>query len=691
MLVPFNVNQNVVDEFKIPAHIIDWHRIRILKEIDDIRFTAMQEGNLDLSLDALKALKFYKLCMLSNPLFDAVTGKTILQEPLGYAYDVSKEEIIAAIDEFSERINPTKVAVYLTLTKNFINNMKLDKTAMARLETTGYGEYGKVQADTAPLKYALFVPSTAYYNMARELFKLPLYVAYAINNGSSQLADPLRPRDRNIGYLSGSSVLFFDFTTSTPKLLQGAAVMADVAAYIAVNNDSSVTSKILEKTIPLVNGIVQAPALADYVTLYEPNIYYPNMSNTYPAMKTPSGGTYSLTVPSTAKTFVQWYRRRTVTLPNGKTYLYPAIAISNIAGQTAGQDNITFIDERHRSFFDMNKSSYQFPPYFPKLMINGDYKVRNGTLYADAANYYEPEFFRYPEPTIEKLSTVVTMQSALDALREDIKTGEVGTDKYSGVSYILVDGKRTPFLHPITLLPVTVEQYTNELVFESARLNDEATKEINAFLTPLKIQNNYSYQKAYEAFLRGEATMKGPEALALFENRLLTGIFYMDGGFQYWRPFTPLELKLIELMKEKSLLNKQQADINLGIIQQNAVYLAEANASVLKYNEDKMAIAKIMAEAELKVMADNELAKMVAPTMEYLILRAETEGGFPSDALARWVNENPYYYLRGDTHNAVNNLLEKLSDIEAKVATALVADVVAEVEFTKALQELFTF
>jgi hypothetical protein len=81
---------------------------------------------------------------------------------------------------------------------------------------------------------------------------------------------------------------------------------------------------------------------------------------------------------------------------------------------------------------------------------------------------------------------------------------------------------------------------------------------------------------------------------------------------------------------------------------------------------------------------------MIVPTLSYIIARAEIEGGVPTSILEKWTQENPYYYLRQDTSDAVNTLLGYLTSAEQKVTTALVADAIAEIEYTKALQELFT-
>jgi len=718
MLVPFVVNQVIADEFKIPVHIIDWHRVRILKEIDDIRFMALRDGNLDLSLDALKAFKFHKLCQMANPVFN-LDGTILSIDAISYAYDISKDEIIAAFNDFSNQLKVSHgVQWTLAKQKTYISQLVNGTGRMARLETCGFGQYAKVQASTAPLVYAwvstaslLSVKSiSADYlsnvyqqqsylgsalSQAGTFFSSkPVTVTYYDSTGrassislsmNAKIYNSFVPRGRNIS----NSGIFIDATGAIPRLIQSSILLADIDANIGVNNDPIISMTYLKKS-----NIVSTLPDAN-VCLYEPNLYFEPLSTASKSysMKTPSGGTYTLSVPDSSETFVQWYKKQKITLQNGKSYTYPYLQLTSTMPMRMGAIDPMYITSGYKLFYDLNKSQYSFPPYFPRLISTGEFQVRNGYLYADALTQFELEFFKFPDSTIDKLATVVSFQAGVETLKEDIKNGVIISQNENGVykSYFIENGIKQPFLHPVTLKEITSTQYMNEMIFESLTVWAEAKKEIDAFIEPMRIKNDYNFQKAYEAYLRGEATLKGPEAIALFEKKLLTGIFYSENGFQYWRAFTLLELKLIEKMKSNSLLSKEQADINVNIIAQNAIYQEQANASILKENEDKVAIAKIMAEAELKVMADNDLAKMVAPTIGYLVSRAEIEGGVPTDILQKWVNENPYYYLRDDTKLAVEKLLTQLTQIEQGVTTALVADIVAEVEMTKALKELFNF
>jgi hypothetical protein len=247
-----------------------------------------------------------------------------------------------------------------------------------------------------------------------------------------------------------------------------------------------------------------------------------------------------------------------------------------------------------------------------------------------------------------------------------------------------------PFVHPVSLRPIAADQYIAELVVESAISWNNALTGINALTANLKAQNDASYQRAYEAYLRGEAQMKGPEALADYERKLATGFFYSDNGFNYWRPFSPLEISLIQSFKDQAQLSLEISNQNILILAQNRLDQDAVNAAVIQANKDKMELARVMANVELKQIADTELSKMIVPTLSYIIARAEAEGGVPTSILEKWTQENPYYYLRQDTSDAVNNLLGYLTSAEQKVTTALVADAIAEIEYTKALQELFT-
>jgi hypothetical protein len=687
MLIPFDVNQNVVTEFNIPAHIIDWNRIKILKEVDDIRFTAMQEGNLDLTLDALKAIKFYKICLLANPVYNVTTGITTISNPVAWAYDISKEEILSAFDEFTKFFNPLKTSVLSTSLATVYSQMKLNTGLLVRLGTTVYNINGAnaiPNMTTAPNKYAWFVPQTGFVNIGETKFNLPMYTGSAPTSGIVSVMDAYLAREMKVG----SSTIIFDTSVVSPKLLDGPEVLANISIYVANNNDPEITSKRL---------MMSGAAFVDdvCVSCYEPNLYWGTAAKSY-RMRAPSGGEYYLTVAITANKFLQWYKKKKATLKNGKIHYFPYAAISDPILGPAAIGNATasyaFVLQELQMFFDWNRSVYTFPPYFPRLISSGTLQVRNGYLYSDAANLYELEFQMFPDTLLDKLVTLINLQESIASLVLDIKAGTF--KQYTAAPldwyYTDVDGTKHTFMHPITLTPIAPIAYMNELIFESVTVWGESRIEIDAFLSPLKIANNYSYQKAYEAYLRGEATLLGSEALIQYEKKLMTGIFYMDNGFQYWRAFTKLELAVIDQMKLDSILSKQTADNNIITIAQNEEYQAQVNAQTIKLNEDKIAIAKIMAEAELKSIADTELSKIIVPTMEYLILRAELEGGVPSDALSRWVGENPNYYLNAASNKAVETLLNDLTYIEQRVATYLVADAVGAIEFTKALQELFT-
>jgi hypothetical protein len=751
VLIPFSINENVVNEFRIPVHIIDWHRIRILKEVDDIRFMAVRDANIDLSMDALLALKFYKLCMMANPRFNP-DGSVLSIDPASYCFDVTKEEIINAINEINDNtkkrlliersmqnIYQTPIVWKLDDTVNAYNQLRDNKLFLARLGVNK-GAYEVRSIPDGP----------AYYTIAFKRGEVgPIKItptlvkesASLIQTGTTLLSEkeiesiafketvltPALYTTREWGKFPATSTTYkyisrtysllqyaLDISSPYPKLWDALVVLADIYAYIYVNAELVQTLKYIYAS-PIVSEVD-----AGFAIVSEKNIYYSPIDSktlviTTPSMKTPTGGSYLLPFTAGFKTFPSWYKLTKVTLQNGKSFTFPKSSLSWPDGNRAFANlslhptSILLWKQSRWQDYDgrepilenikANASLYNFPITTPRNLITGDLQVRNGYLYADASNFYETAFFKFPESTIDKLATVITMMASVDSVLEDLADGTLVNEENldASVGYRVTTtffwefGVKHPFVHPISLKPISAKQYIAEMTLEAAIAYDLAITEINAFVAPMKISNDYSFQKAYETFLRGEATMKGPEELALFEKRVVTGIFYSENGFQYWRAFTALELKVIEQMKIDSILNKEQSDKNAVVMIENKIYQDAANANAVKANEEKMAIAKIMAEAELKTIANNELAKMIVPTMEYLILRSESEGGVPSDSLSKWVNENPYYYLRPDTEKAVSQLSNDLTFIESRVATALVADVVAEIEFTNALKELFTF
>jgi hypothetical protein len=756
MLVPFTINQSVVDEFKIPSHIVDWTRVRILKIIDDKRFDATRRGNIDLSLDAMNALKFLELCKIANAKFD-INGLVISIDPISYCFDVSKDAIVKALNGIvllykNATIRSSTITNYGSPVASWYENLRSNNWMLAKLGTGGqfpskapYNFYASIFTSNMTnknfvssgvvgswyiTKTITLDPATALM-MGQTTAKTNLTTETAIKDALSNILFNDRQVSASVFSANapdGVAIVqncysFIDPNSpELPSFVNGLIVEADISTALAREYSFESTAEYV-KLCATVSTSIPAPIVAVVPNKYKYNPL--DTLSTTLSLKNPSSGTlyYPTVVPNNAMKYARWYKRKSFTLHNGKTFTFPnepyspeyeppSISrtsdiriVDGVVNTKASPLSFIPFDENTKfypqiqmmSFLQWNKSLFNFPVIFPTKLTNATLRIRNGYLFADASNFYELNFMKFTSSIIDKLATLTVLQSSIEQLIADIKSKEIlletsvdSSGVYTFKSVYWEFGVKKEFVHPISLKPILATEYLWELIVESAIAWGGADTEIELFLANLKVMNDNSYQKAYETYLRGIAVLAGPEAIAAYELKLKTGIFYSQNGFDYWRAFTPLELNLIAKFKSNALLAKDISDQNILILAQNKVYQDQVNAQVVKENQDKIAIAKIMAEAQLKTIADSELAKMVVPTLEYLFARAEREGGVLTDALVRWVKENPYYYLRADTKEAVEKLLANLTEIEQKVTTSLVADKLAAMNITIALQEMFT-
>ena len=743
MLVPFSVNQSVVDQFKIPQHVVDWTRIKILKAIDDKRFKATRYANIDLSLDALSYLKLLELAKIANPKFDA-SGMAIDVDPLCLCFDITKEQMLNEINSLSvaatnfyEKAQASNIQLlynqitsgYLYLAKlaagpsqGLVNGYDSPYYAVTVLPGTINKDFIKDGVvsdifDTGPEQgintvKGKFFQKVAYtydtYVMNRS-YTITSYATVSIYSANFSRGNPLL---RSVQFFYDSAV------PTNSSLIKALLVDAEIAANLAVNTAVCATQDYLA-----LSGFASMSALAP-VPVYVPNYYFDpsNTATVTYSMRSPTSS-YSLVVANNLANFPYWYNKARVTLQNGKSYdvLNGPFAPTNqftyqvtfkttlgdpLRGTKLPIPNTTYvvnlpftIDNKFISgvpaynFLKLNQSQSNFPVVFPFKLTNATYRIRNGYLFSDASNLYDLTFQQFPASIMDKLVTLASLQDAMINLIDDIEKGELfnqSTPDYQWKTFYFDDfGVRKEFVHPVSLKPILAQNYLFELVVESAVAWDAAEKEIVAFLDNLQVKNDAAYNTAYQNYLRGQATIQGADALAVYEQKLKTGLFYSQNGFDYWRPFTPEENALIEKFKANALINKDIANQNALILAQNKMYQDQVNAAVKKQNEEKIQLATYMAQAQIKAEVDQRLSQIVAPTMDYLIARAEKEGGFPSDALNKWVNENPEYYFREVLRVSVGNLLNKVTELEQKVATSLVADKIAEVEITMALKEMF--
>lgn len=738
MLLPFEINQAKVKELNVPEYIISWHKIRILKEIDDIRYIAMNYAQMELSLDALIDLKRLKILAMFRPQVQLIDGKykVTSYDKIVEVFDVSVDYLKQVVEGMYEYLMENRLSFNMT---DFFsgNNLKIvsnidgtimgfrtvEKNTLAESTENLYALLlNRYTSSYPPFIYTASFPAEAvgktfyemfdnkYDNKGKLINSPSNHVMNFYNPTIERWSNPLLwgPADSSQG-----RIYFYDPKANIPEFLR----LKSIEGLIAIK------SYMMTRLVPAVNYLISYQNFSTKelppAALTEPSWYYDVVSTPpspfYIASNKNTPYTVSLT-PSTIS-YGQWYKFTEITKHNGKKYSFPYgtfyyksssgnIFYPNAYGRLKVQTGSTtpiegklekstfgILDRKLKYFYDRNLSSFNFFPYFPLAIVNGDYRIRNGILFAEASKDYELEFVFYPDSILNKLETMVDLQVAIQDIREDVKNKvyqlENPMDPANSKWFYYEFGVKNYFVHPITLQPYNLLAYLDDLIFEAGQVWATVQKEIDAFLQTRRTKNENFFQGAYQNFLRGQATALGGDALVEFERKLNTGIFYQENGFDYWRPFTTLELKVIETLKANASKNAEIATQNEKILLQNKFYLDQANAAVVSYNKNLILEADSIASSELKRMAEAELAKIVPPTAQYLIARAEVEGGVPTDILLKWTQENPYYFARPDLKARVDSLLLELTDYEQKVATALVSDIVAEIEFTKALKELF--
>jgi len=802
MLVPFNLNEEKIKELNIPHHVADWHRIRILKEIDDIRYRAMTIANIDLTGEAMESLKKLKLFSLFEPVIEYIDKTRVIKSynniveafdlPLEWYFkaandlfdflyqnglNVTPEAMLRAIrdDQLKVVSNfqgtkcfffflPTPVYQYVSIEEaNKLRKEYLLKYKDASFSSFNFMNYsgnfnfdnensmafwnvGKFYGYKNSIQQALNVNPTCVKLDYNPNYSDKLYFNDTINYPPTKIMSDISISDVNVylydyqynykGYSLGSdsygtkffpsnattsSYYFFDPNNpSVPEILRHETVLGYISSQVMHNAPLSSSLSILN--LSTIKSHVDRNIA---IVCEEPYFNYLKQSTSFTLAST-DGRSYVVSVSSETKSYYQYYKSQTVTLYNGKSYYLPmdtfkykdpystnfiysetatALGRFTIGGFSSDQayvvrmtmsdySNNIIKDVRTplKAFFDFNSQHYSFPPYFPRILLFNSNRIRNGLLYSDASKYYQLEFLKYPETTLDKIDELIDFQDTINDLWLDIKNGVCFYEKPTTSTYVwyyMVDGFKSQLLHPVTSLPVSGIQYLYELIFEMIIKWGIIQGEIDAYLETRKIQNKNAFNQAYQNYLRGQATINGPEALALYEEKLRTGIFYIENGFEYWRKFTELEMSLIEKFKANAYENAKIVEQNKQIIALNQLYQDAVNLPIIMANDEKMAIARLLAIPQLRPIAEAQLKSIVPPTISYLLDRAEIEGGFPTDILKKWTEENPMYYVRPDLVVTVNNLLAELTLKEQQVATALASEVIAEIKFTQALQEIF--
>lgn len=846
MLVPFALNEENIKKFNIPQHVADWHRVRILKEIDDIRYQAMMIANMDLSGESMLALKKLKLFALFNPIFDA-NGNITKYDPIVEAFDIPLDWYFgAAIDllKFLKRNNldfdantltralrddALKVITNFQGTKAFfffLGSTNLEAYKDAVFSCFNFLDYSG-NFDFSSEDNTTFWNYKPFLSIGRDCARLNSGSASATKLSSGNVVTDIpissvnifnyrynsdylgyRPFNAYGTFFTNSVYYFFDPKGETiPEILKLEVVLGYISSSIMHFAPLASTIDVLKNST-----ISKVEDRNKTIVLKEPYINFKNPSSTTQIISLASTDerSYDETLTKDTDGFYQFYKSQNVVLDNAKTYFLPSdtykyrdasnqlvysrnifskinfslgveiinpslvtdnyiftMAIPDFSSQIVGN-----INPMGKKFYDVNFEHYNFPAYFPRLLLFRLNRVRNGILYSDASNFYQLEFIRYPDSVLDRIDDLINQQESIYALIEDLQTKFLFYEVINNVGgwYYVEMGVKIPFIHPVTQKPISAIRYLFELIFEMVVTWGKVQSEIDKFFEAKKIQNEQAFNLAYQNYLRGQATIQdlfnyeqlqknlsiinteyskaynemqmadktklyyvalyqagkisldqvrpyideysrlqkvwgdlGNQRIGLemqiqasksaavlqFEEKLKTGIFYIENGMEYWRKFTSTEMSLIEKFKADAIKNAEIMQKNEEIKALNKKYQDEVNLPIIFANQQKIAEAELIAKPELKKIVDEQVQKIVAPTISYLISRAEKEGGFPSDSLAKWVEENPYYYIRPDLSQTVEKLLQDITLREQQVATLMISDVVNEIEFTKALQELF--
>ena len=176
---------------------------------------------------------------------------------------------------------------------------------------------------------------------------------------------------------------------------------------------------------------------------------------------------------------------------------------------------------------------------------------------------------------------------------------------------------------------------------------------------------------------------------SILEKKSLTGIFYLENGISYWRAFTPLELAIIDELKSQNNQNEQTIARNIEVIKlnQQAQESVDNEVRIANQIDYELAVKKDQERALLE--AQSIVNSIKAPTLEYLINYAEQKSIGIVDALADWVEANPYYYVRTDLKEQVEAMYIKIKKAEEVAASTLLMNKMIEVGMTEALEEMF--
>jgi hypothetical protein len=747
MLVKFEIDPS----HPAPQHVKEWIRFQVLKQIDDFRLGVLQSISVDLTGDALEMLKIAFLCKFGRPKFNTF-GKVVSYDNVILAFDVPKEIIEAEYNNFIEDLKLSKPVSYYEA-NHYDQNTKitrpLNPPTNIVVPPKGNGDYfvDTVSNPLIPETLSLALPNTYVWTwnmLSDHCYDLDKIISKFIFDKQSKKWYLPRPTTRiNIATSDGIS----------RHSVEVAKIVSDkTKGTISYSIEHNFKSKLFQ-TYKWYFEFINKEFGPSFVSSYDPNrpvkigsatLPWPKISHRlYPllfqelsnlrfrnladntsnrlSVVTPQEGIQGFLTKEPGDIYRDWvgtdkffphrlnFNRVTLSAPrfdnisifelnqtapliiDGQTYLFGDMNIAAINPLTAMNGK-----ESGGVAYFINETLSSGDKYY-----YGNYRVRSGLLYADATKNFDVEYIEYPESILNILEKIVNHQNAIQELINDNNSGmyryATASFTYKYANYVNIhcssftdtDGSTTLLRHPTEGFPMSVTYYLAELRWLSITEIWKAEAAISNFLESRRVRNEQAFQDAYQKFLRSEAQAKGTESIAEYELKLKTGVFFLENGISYWRPFTEVESEVINELKAQAEANIKIIEQNKIIEAQNKAALDAVNAKVIAENNAKIEMATNIAKEEVMAEMRAKADALVVPTIIQLIQRAkELEMNAP-ETLEKWIQEHPYLVLNPSKAAQVEKLMAQIKDLEAKVATTLVVDTISEARFTQSLKELF--
>lgn len=728
MLIPLELNPNS----SVPSHVKDWSRVKLLKKIDDFRWTIDRQYNFTPTPEFLMMLKFCLICEMARPTYDSEGNVLTISEDC-LQFDVSKEDIM------TELTNVGKI----------LRNNAFSLQTSAPFDCTILNAKERTQSNGA----VTYVEPFGFYSVFGNRPRKP--GPYETNDMEHIVWEPIPylPSEYSI-----RTCTFYNSTMSSdsPLALLNRLVRAEGQA-VSYTYDTAVVNENhpqWPKLFSLISLIYQATSIFrvpayNMATLPSPMLNLSgsisNVRLSFIIMYFKHAWEY---VPPAQAGFPKKFKSDMT--PYGSVginmYNFPDPNTGNTVKSKSALDPsynnqykvCKFIDEKGvvtylpvkdwdagvnptPTIYGTNTvikltDFMAFSPIIAKQIFDGTFKSFNGVLYSDASKFYELEFIRLSPEILAMMDKLEAMQLGIQQLRDELFVQKRFKDVYTVVSYggrsfdaicsYYTDdnGIVTQFMHPIKGVWHRGVAYFYEMIADAMALYKKIDTALKTMLNDRQERNNLAYDAAYQNFLRGEATLKGPEALAAFEEKTRTGVFYMKDGYEYWRAYTQEEQLVINELNRQLIANEQQIQTNLSIEEQNRAAQEAADNAVIAQNAeyqrlaDQAVIDSMKAEQEAldsQITAENNalinhINGIVPPGIELVSKIADDNGLILSQALVKWMNDNPYYVHNPTVKAVVDNLAAEIQQAEEMVSTRMITNAIIDEEFTKALEELFT-